>query len=130
MPNNITVLVVEDEVDFRTIMTFWLESKGYTVISASDGRTGVEMVKEKKPDVVFLDLNMFGMDGVQVFKNIREFNKDIPVIIISAHIGTSRANELMSLGVSGIFSKEEDFEKEFSLLEVILRKHKELKGKV
>ncbi|MDD5466027.1 MAG: response regulator [Candidatus Omnitrophica bacterium] len=128
--NNITVLVVEDEVDFRTIMTFWLESKGYTVISASDGRTGVEMVKEKKPDVVFLDLNMFGMDGVQALKNIRKFDKDIPVIIISAHVGTSRANELMSLGVSGIFSKEDDFEKEFSLLEVILRKHNKLKERM
>jgi len=128
--NKITVLVVEDEVDFRTIMTFWLESKGCTVISASDGRAGVELVKEKKPDVVFLDLNMFGMDGVQAFKKIREFNKDIPVIIISAHIGTPRANEILSLGVSGIFSKEDDFEKEFALLEVILRKHKKLKGRI
>lgn len=128
--NKITVLVVEDEVDFRTIMTFWLESKGYTVISASDGRTGVDLVKEKKPDVVFLDLNMFGMDGIQAFKNIRKIDKEIPVIIISAHIGTPRANELMSLGVSGIFSKEDDFEKEFALLEVILRKHNKLKGRI
>ncbi len=128
--NKITVLVAEDEVDFRTIMTFWLESKGYAVIPASDGRIAVELVKERKPDVVFLDLNMPGMDGVQAFKNIRKFDKDIPVIIISAHIGTPRANEIMSLGVSGIFSKEADFEKEFSLLEVVLRGNKKIKGRI
>lgn len=125
--NKITVLVAEDEADFRTIMTFWLESKGYAVITASDGRAAVELVKEKKPDVVFLDLNMLGMDGVEAFKKIREFNKDIPVIIISAHIGTLRAKEVMSLGVSGIFSKEDNFEKGFSLLEVALKGHNKLK---
>ncbi len=128
--NKITILVVEDEVDFRTIMTFWLESKGYSVITASDGRAGVEMVKEKNPDVVFLDLNMFGMDGVEAFKNIRKFNQEIPVIIISAHIGTPRAKEVMSLGVSGIFSKEEDFEKGFALLEIALKGNKKLKGRI
>ena len=128
--NKITILVVEDEVDFRTIMTFWLESKGYSVITASDGRAGVEMVKEKNPDVVFLDLNMFGMDGVEAFKNIRKFNQEIPVIIISAHLGTPRAKEVMSLGVSGIFSKEEDFEKGFALLEIALKGNKKLKGRI
>ena len=112
--DKITVLVAEDETDFRTIMTFWLESKGYAVISASDGKEAVESVKEKKPDVVFLDLNMVGMDGVEAFKKIRKINKDIPVIIISAHIDTLRAQEVMSLGVSGVFSKEDNFERGFS----------------
>lgn len=128
--DKITVLVVEDEVDFRTIMTFWLESKGYAVISAPDGRSGVEMVREKKPDIVFLDLNMLGMDGVEAFKNIRKFDKEIPVIIISAHVGTPRAKEVMSLGVSGVFSKEDNFERWFSLLEVALKGNKKLKGRL
>jgi two-component system, NtrC family, response regulator len=125
--NKITVLVAEDEADFRTIMTFWLESKGYAVIPASDGKMAVDLVKEGKADVVFLDLNMFGMDGVEAFKKIREFNKDIPVIIISAHIDTLRAKEVMSLGVSGVFSKGDSFEKGFSLLEVALKGHRKLK---
>lgn len=125
--HKITVLVAEDEVDFRTIMTFWLESKGYAVIPASDGKAAVELVREKKPDVVFLDLNMLGMGGLEAFKHIRKFNKNIPVIIISAHIDTLRAKELMSLGVSGIFSKGDNFEKGFSLLEVALKGHSQLK---
>lgn len=125
--HKITVLVAEDEVDFRTIMTFWLESKGYAVIPASDGKAAVELVREKKPDVVFLDLNMLGMGGLEAFKHIRKFNKNIPVIIISAHIDSLRAKELMSLGVSGIFSKGDNFEKGFSLLEVALKGHSQLK---
>ena len=67
------------------------------------------------------------MDGVEAFKNIRKFNKDIPVIIISAHIDTPRAKEVMSLGVSGVFSKGDSFEKGFSLLEVALKGHSKLK---
>ncbi len=127
--DKITVLVAEDEADFRTIMTFWLESKGYAVIPASDGKEAVELVKEKNPDVVFLDLNMIGMDGVEAFKKIREFNKDIPVIIISAHIDTLKAEEVMSLGVSGVFAKGDNFERGFSLLEVALKGHNKLKRK-
>jgi len=125
--DKIKVLVAEDEADFRTIMTFWLESKGYAVIPASDGRMAVELAKEKNPDVIFMDLNMPLKDGVEAFENIRKFNKDVPVIIISAHVGSSRAKEIMSLGVSGVFSKGEDFEKGFSLLEVALKGNKKLK---
>jgi len=124
--NKITILIAEDEADFRTLMTFWLESKGYAVITAPDGRTAVELVKEKNPDAVFLDLNMLGMDGVDAFKNIRKFDKDVPVIIISAHIDSSRAKEVMSLGVLDLISKEDDFDKVSSLLEVVLKGNKNL----
>jgi len=128
--NKINILIAEDETDFRTIMTFWLESKGYAVIPASDGRMAVKLAKEKNPDVIFLDLNMPGMDGIEAFKAIRKFNTDIPIIIISAHIGTTRAKEVMTLGASGVFSKVDDFEKGFSLLEVVLKGHNKLKGRI
>jgi len=124
---NITVLVADDEDDFRRIMTFWLGSKGYTVIAAPDGKTAVELVKTKNPDIVFLDLKMPGMDGNETFKKIREFNQDIPVIIISAHINMLTAREIISSGVSGVFFKDEDFEKGLLLLESVLRTHKKLR---
>lgn len=123
----IKVLLVDDQADFRQLMKFWLESKGYSVISASDGMSAIQLVKEEKPDVLFLDLRMPTMDGVETLKAIREFNKDMPVIVISAYIHDPRAREVMTYGVSGVFYKSKNFEDALSLLEVALRTHKKLK---
>lgn len=123
----IKVLVVDDEADFRQLMTFWLKSKGYLTITASDGETAIRLIKENTPDIVFLDLKMPAMDGVETLKRIRGFNKDLPVIIISAHVDDPKAKDAMSYEISGIFYKGKDFEEGLSLLESALRIHKGLK---
>lgn len=124
---NIKVLVVDDENDFRTLMSFWLESNGYKVISASCGEDAVRLVQSDSPDIIFMDLRMPVMDGAQTIAKIREFNKEIPVIIISAHVDDPIANTALSYGVEGVFYKGKDFEKGLVLLETILRTHKKLK---
>jgi CheY-like chemotaxis protein len=123
----ITVLVVDDEADFRQLMTFWLESKGYAVLSAADGKSAIALIKEKKPDIVFMDLRMPVMDGAEAIKRIRKFNKSLPIIIISAYVDDPKAKEASSLGISGVFYKGKDFSEGLSLLESALRTHKELK---
>jgi DNA-binding NarL/FixJ family response regulator len=67
------------------------------------------------------------MSGAETLKRIREFNKDLPVIIISAHLDDERAKEANSYGVSGVFYKESDFSEGLTLLETVLRTHKKLK---
>jgi len=124
---NIKVLVVDDEADFRRLMTLWLNSKDYSVIAVSDGESAIKLIKENTPDIVFLDLKMPVMNGVETLKRIREFNKDLPVIIISAHVDDPKAKEAMSYGISGIFYKGKDFEDGLFLLESALRTHKKLK---
>ena len=74
MSKGIKVVLVDDEEDFRQLMTFWLESKGYSVIPASDGKSAIQIVKENSPDIMFLDLHMPVMDGVGALKKIREFH--------------------------------------------------------
>lgn len=123
----IRVLVVDDESDFRQLMTFWLESKGYMILAASEGETGVRLAKENSPDIIFMDLRMPGMDGVETIRRIREFNKDVPIIIISAYTDDPKATDAMSYGVSGVFYKGKDFTESLSLLEAALRTHKKLK---
>ena len=127
MEKNIKVLVVDDEADFREVMMFWLESKGYSVIKASDGEGAIRLVKEEEPDIIFLDLNMPVMDGVEALKKIREFNTAIPVIFISAYVDDKRVNEAIDYGVSGVFYKGKDFQEGLALLESVLRTHKKLK---
>jgi len=123
----INVLVIDDESDFRQLMSFWLKSKNYSVSSAPDGASGVNMLKEGQFDIVFLDLNMPEMNGVETLKKIREFNKEIPVIIISAYVDRLKISEVKPYQISGVFYKGEEFDKGLALLESTLRTHKKLK---
>jgi len=124
---NIKVLVVDDESDFRQLMKFWLESKGYLVTVVPNGKSAVEQVKEEKLDIIFMDLRMPVMDGVETIRRIRRFDKDIPIIIISAYVDDPRVKDATSYGVSGVFCKGKNFEEGLSLLESALRTHKKLK---
>jgi len=123
----VKVLLVDDETDFIQTMSFWLKSKGYDVTSALNGQIAVEAVKKETPDIIFMDLNMPVMDGVQALKQIREFNKDLPVIMISAFVDDQRMLEARNYGFSGVFYKGKDFQESLALLEAALRTHRKLK---
>lgn len=126
MDKKIKVLLIDDESDFTKPMSFWLESKGYSVMAASDGKSGIRLVKEYAPNVIFLDLNMPVMDGLTALKKIRAINKGLPVIMISAYVEDQRVQDAIACGISGVFYKGKDFEVGLSLLEVALGKHKNL----
>lgn len=123
----ITVLLVDDEKDFRDLLNFWLASRGYDVIVASNGQEAVRVCRESNPDIIFLDLNMPVMGGLEALVKIREFNPVVPVIIISAYIDDKKTKEATHYGVSGVFYKGENFESALPLLEAALRTHKQLK---
>lgn len=127
MDREIKILLVDDEPDFTQPMAFWLKTKGYTVLTAVNGEEGIEAIKGQNPDIVFMDINMPLMDGFTALKLIREFNKELPIIIISAYVGDPRVREMNAYGISGVFYKGSDFEEGLSLLEVALRQHKQLK---
>lgn len=126
MEKKIKVLLVDDEADFTTAMAFWLQSKGYSILVANEGLRAVEMAKSDKPDIIFLDLNMPVMDGAETLKKIREFDTEVPVIIISAYLDDRRAEQVNQYSISGMFYKGSDFSEGLALLETILRRHKKL----
>jgi len=123
----IKILVVDDEADFRQILKFWLESKGYAVVTADNGEDSLKKTKEENPDLIFMDLRMPVMDGVEAIKRIREFNQEVPIIVISAFVEDPKVKEVLDYNISGEFYKGEDFDKSFVLLESVLRTHKKLK---
>ncbi|MBN1912965.1 MAG: response regulator [Candidatus Omnitrophica bacterium] len=123
----ISVLLVDDESDFTQPMAFWLNSKGYSVNVAYDGESAVKQAKENPPDIIFLDLNMPVMDGLETIKEIRKFNKDLPVIIISAYVQDQRIRQANDYGISGVFYKGKNFTEGLLLLETALKTHKQLK---
>ncbi|MCM8792538.1 MAG: response regulator [Candidatus Omnitrophica bacterium] len=126
----IKVLIVDDEVDFRQLLRFWLESKGYLVITASNGQESLEKIKKENPDIVFMDLRMPVMDGCEAIKQIRQFNSDIPIIVITTYVEDPKVREIINYGISGEFYKGEDFEKSLVMLESVLRTHRKLKDQL
>ena len=81
------ILVIDDEDAIRKSFELALEDSGYQVDTASSGMEGIEMLKSQNYDLVFLDLKMPGMNGVETLREIRKLNKDIPVYIVTAFYG-------------------------------------------
>ncbi len=83
-----TILVVDDDQDIIQAIKGNLELDGYRVICAQDGRTGLDMVKSNRPDLIMLDLNLPDIDGIKACQIIRrEF--DFPIIMVTARDGVT-----------------------------------------
>lgn len=80
------VLVVDDELDMRTFITTLLETEGFKPIPAEDGIKGLELAREKKPDLIILDIMMPRESGISMYRDVKNDPnlKDIPVIVLSA----------------------------------------------
>jgi DNA-binding NtrC family response regulator len=123
MTKEIKILIVDDEQDYANLIAFNFKSKGYSVITACNGEEAIRSIKERNPDVVFMDMLLPDTDGMGLLKKVREFNKEIPVIIMSAYMDDRKLGKSVDFyGVSGIFYKGDDFSKALTLLETTLRK--------
>ncbi len=81
--DNIQILWVDDEIDLLKPHIMFLEEKGYSVDKIDNGGEAIEMVEEKRYDLVFLDENMPGMDGLETLKRIKEIRNSIPIVMIT-----------------------------------------------
>ncbi len=128
MESNVRILFIDDQPSFLESMTFWMKSKGYEVLVAEDGLKGIEAVRNNQADVAFVDFKMPGINGVDVIKKIREFNKTIPIIIVTAHADDVLLYQTKDVAISGFFSKMGNFEDLDRILDVALRHLKKLKS--
>ena len=79
------ILVVDDEDSIQIVYREEFEDEGYEVISALNGEAGLEKFQEERPDLVILDIRMPGMGGIQVLRQMKMINPDVPVILSSAY---------------------------------------------
>lgn len=103
------ILVVDDDPVFPLTLSDSLPEEKYDVTICTDGESGLEKLRELKPDLVLLDMLMPKMTGPQVLKEVRkdESLKHIPIVIISNLDGMDEIGGSVALGASGYFIKSE-----------------------
>ena len=116
MTNNISLLIVDDEIDFLNTIAQRMEMRGFEVTKASNGEDAITATKTKKYDIALLDLKMPGLNGVEVLEILKKEHKYLEVIILTAHGSINTAFETSKLGAFGFLTKPFEFEK---LIEMI-----------
>ena len=106
-----TVLIIDDEPGIRSVLTDILEDEKYTVLSAGDGFEGLSILKEKTVDVVFLDIWLPNMGGIDVLKKIKTEYSETEVIVISGHANIDIAVKAVKLGAFDFLEKPLSLEK-------------------
>jgi two-component system, NtrC family, nitrogen regulation response regulator NtrX len=99
------ILVVDDEAEIRRSVRMILEYEGFEVFEASSGPEGLAAIDRESPDLVFLDIKMPGLDGLEALQRIRQANESLPVVIISGHGTVSTAVEATKLGAFDFIEK-------------------------
>ena len=92
------VLVVDDEPGMRGLLTRVMEKEGYTAAACADGEEAIEALAREDWDLVIADIDMPGMDGIELLKHIRKDKPNVPVLMITAYATVETAVEAMKLG--------------------------------
>lgn len=130
------ILVIDDERSIRNSMKDILQYEGHEVVLAENGMEGLVSVKSEKPDIVFCDIKMPKMEGIEVLERIKEFSADTPVIMISGHGTIDTAIEAIRKGAYDFIEKPLDFNRILITIKNATDKHllihetKTLKNKV
>ena len=130
------ILVIDDERSSRNSIKDILQYEGHEVVLAENGMEGLVSVKSEKPDIVFCDIKMPKMEGIEVLERIKEFSADTPVIMISGHGTIDTAIEAIRKGAYDFIEKPLDLNRILITIKNATDKHllihetKTLKNKV
>ena len=100
-----TILVVDDEPNYLIVLSELLRDEDYEVYTADSGISGLKVARETDLDLVITDMKMPGMDGIELLAKLKEFNKHLPVILITAYAEVDKAVEAMHLGAFTYLAK-------------------------
>ena len=117
------ILVVEDNVENLDSLSRRLQRRGFEVLSAADGRIGVQTAIAEKPDLILMDMNMPEVDGWEATRQIKA-NSDlasVPVIALTAHAMLGDRERALAAGCTDYHTKPIEFPKLLSQIEALLQ---------
>ena len=121
------ILIVDDEVHIRSLLEQTLEEleeeQGVTLLSASNGIEGLEMIEKERPSLVFLDIMMPGMSGYEVCESLRQGDDDVPVLILSARTLAEDRTRGFDVGADQYLTKPFDLDEFLSRVRSLLAMH-------
>ena len=101
------ILIIEDNEKNRKLVRDVLQAKGYKTLEAVTGEEGVKLAKEKRPDLVLMDIQLPGINGIEAFKQIRAdaATKAIPVIALTASVTPTDRSAISAAGFDAFLGK-------------------------
>lgn len=101
------VMVVEDNEKNRKLMRVVLKAKGYNIIEAATGEEALNLLKNQKPDIILMDIQLPGIDGLTLIKQIKAsvLTKDIPIIAVTAYAMKGDEQKILDTGCNAYVSK-------------------------
>jgi DNA-binding response OmpR family regulator len=110
------LLFIDDEKDFLGICKKFFELKNFKVYTATRGNTGLETAKTENPDLIIMDIRMPESNGIEVLKQLRRFNKDVKVIMLTGFGTAENLQDSSNLGISDFLSKPFDLDTLLSIV--------------
>lgn len=104
------VLVIEDDETAREQLAKVIQKEGFEVVVTEDGRVGLEIFKNERPEIVITDLKMPGIDGLEVMRTVRRFSTNVPIILITAYGETDTAISALREGALDYLKKPLDLD--------------------
>lgn len=99
------ILVIDDDARDRGLVAAVLEERGYEVILADNGGTGLMLCHRRNPDAVVLDLHMPGIDGRSILRQLRTLHPSLPVVVFSGHRTEEVEEEMLNKGAKAFIQK-------------------------
>jgi len=102
-----TILIIEDNADNRTLLKDLLEIKGYQVLEAGDSEAGLRIAREQKPDLVLMDIQMPGVTGLTVIRELKseQKTKEIKILAVTSFAMSEDKERILGAGCDGYVTK-------------------------
>ena len=113
------ILVVDDEEDIRKTLSLFLESKCEEIIEADGVAQTIYYLNRLIPDIIFLDIMLPGLDGIEILQMIKKYDENVPVIMMSGYATEDMAKKTLSIGTYDYVRKPFNLDRISSMLSVI-----------
>jgi DNA-binding response OmpR family regulator len=115
------ILIIEDEIGISNFLTQGLEEEGFVITVANNGISGLELATSSKPNLILIDWMLPKLSGIEVCKRIRQKNKAVPIIFLSARDTIQETIEGLKAGANDYIKKPFSFEELLERIKVYFR---------